>query len=393
MTDDRQPSARAGTDLPPPSTRDLRIEFTASGSEYFRIWIVNLLLTIVSLGLYFPFAKARRIRYFYANTYVDGQALAFHGDPWRMFRGYLLLAVLLAAYSGGGRVSPLVGLIAFCIVAAIWPALWRASLQFRLGNTSWRGLRFRFTGALPPAYLAYLPVAVPMLPYIAIGLYFGDASRHQDLETLRSLGVYLGICGLLTALLAPWTFALLKKYQHGHYHYAAQQTALTTGIGSFYWLAVSIFGLVLGLGLLLGIAAAIVVAVAGAATRFNDPGYGVMAALALPYALFAAAYMSFVTARGQNLVWGHTRSDAVRFHSRLSARELFKLTFFNWVLTLVTLSLYRPFAAVATTRLRLAAMSIEVSEDIDSWVSDPAIAAQDASGDAAADFFGIDIGL
>ena len=48
--------------------RELRIEFTGSGSEYFRIWIVNLLLILVTLGLYLPFAKARRLRYFYGNA-------------------------------------------------------------------------------------------------------------------------------------------------------------------------------------------------------------------------------------------------------------------------------------------------------------------------------------
>ena len=56
----------------PPQTRVLKIRFTGSGSEYFRIWAVNLLLILVTLGLYLPFAKARRIRYFYANTLVDG---------------------------------------------------------------------------------------------------------------------------------------------------------------------------------------------------------------------------------------------------------------------------------------------------------------------------------
>ena len=53
------------------SQRRLTLAFTASGSEYFRIWIVNILLTIVTLGFYLPFAKARRLRYFYANTLID----------------------------------------------------------------------------------------------------------------------------------------------------------------------------------------------------------------------------------------------------------------------------------------------------------------------------------
>jgi uncharacterized membrane protein YjgN (DUF898 family) len=86
--------------------RTLEIRFTGSGSEYFRIWAVNMLLTLVTLGFYLPFAKARRIRYFYANTLVDGQALSFHGDPWKMFRGYVLLVVLMGLYAGLGALSP-----------------------------------------------------------------------------------------------------------------------------------------------------------------------------------------------------------------------------------------------------------------------------------------------
>ncbi len=39
--------------------RRMAIRFTASGSEYFRIWIVNLLLTVLTLSLYYPWAKVR----------------------------------------------------------------------------------------------------------------------------------------------------------------------------------------------------------------------------------------------------------------------------------------------------------------------------------------------
>ena len=69
-----------------PEPRELEIRFTGSGSEYFRIWIVNLLLTLVTLTLYYPWAKVRRLRYFYANTLIDGQPLGFHANPWKILR-------------------------------------------------------------------------------------------------------------------------------------------------------------------------------------------------------------------------------------------------------------------------------------------------------------------
>src|SRR5688572_15817109 len=85
----------------------LKVEFTGSGSEYFRIWIVNLLLTIVTLSLYRPFAKARRLAYFHGNTLVGGQPLGFHGDPWKMLRGYLLMLLFGVAYAAASRFSPI----------------------------------------------------------------------------------------------------------------------------------------------------------------------------------------------------------------------------------------------------------------------------------------------
>ena len=83
----------------------------------------------------------RRLRYFHGATEVGGHPLSFHADPWKMLRGYLLVMLLFAACGGAGRFSPVAGAVAFCIIAALWPALWHSSLRFRLANTGWRGLR------------------------------------------------------------------------------------------------------------------------------------------------------------------------------------------------------------------------------------------------------------
>lgn len=58
----------------PAVPQPLRVRFCGSGSEYFRIWIVNLLLTIVTLGIYSAWAKVRTLQYFYRNTQLGGRA-------------------------------------------------------------------------------------------------------------------------------------------------------------------------------------------------------------------------------------------------------------------------------------------------------------------------------
>jgi uncharacterized membrane protein YjgN (DUF898 family) len=95
----------------------------------------------------------------------------------------------------------------------------------------------------------------------------------------------------------------------------------------------------------------------------------------------------------QNMVWTATRSQSIGFESRLRFRSLMWLTLKNWVLVALTLGLFRPFAAVNTARLRLQAMTVTLSADVDAWQTQAAASNQDATGDIAGDFFGIDMGL
>ncbi len=124
-----------------PSVRQLPIRFVGSGSEYFRIWIVNLLLTLVTLGLYYPRARQRQLAYFYGHTEIDGRPLAFHAEARKMTRGFLFVAALFIVYSLASNVSPLVANVGPLMVWALWPVLWRSSLRFRMGSTGWMGLR------------------------------------------------------------------------------------------------------------------------------------------------------------------------------------------------------------------------------------------------------------
>jgi len=367
--------------------RKLDVAFTGSGSEYFRIWIVNLLLSLVTLGLYLPFAKARRLSYFYSNTLIDGQALGFHGDPWKMLRGFLLLAVLTLAYGFAARFSPLSAMAAFALLCGLWPALWRAGLQFRLASTSWRGLRLGFTGSSAGAYAALLPLYVPALLMVAGQFLFAPERPDPRAPLPPLLGLSMAASLLLMLLMLPWGVARIKRYQHGGYIYADQQTELTVPTRRFYGIGLKALLLTLLPLALLGALAAIAVAV------YKPLLFWMMLALPLAYLLYFALITPYVSARLQNLVWNGTASELLQLQSDLPARPLAWLTLKNWLLTALTLGLYRPFAAVHTARMRLQAMSLMVEGDLDGWVARQSVAQDDAAGDAAGDFFGIDMGL
>ena len=400
MEIDTQPmwAADAAHGATPARERPLEIRFTGSGSEYFRIWIVNLLLSIVTLSLYRPWAKVRRLRYFYANTLVDGHAFDFHGNPWKMLRGYLLVGAMLVCYSVAGRFSPFAALVAFGILAVLWPALLRASMQFRLANTSWRGLRFRFTGDLGGAYAALLPMFIPALVLAVMGLGVTDR-RHPPSWYLPGFGLVM----LATILLLPLAWWNFKRYQHDNFGLGRWRTKLEAGAGSAYVVCLKVIGVALLSFLAVFVVLSICVGILYVAMWGADgPSWahnkGIASALTmlvgLVFYFFALMVpVPFATSRTQNLLWNHTRGDEVGFVSALTFGAMLKLTLRNWLLMVLTLGLYYPFATVATYRLRVEAITPQLKGDLDQLQAHAADGAADASGDAAGDLFGIDIGL
>ncbi|RYY99975.1 MAG: DUF898 family protein, partial [Comamonadaceae bacterium] len=125
-----------------PAIEAHRIAFSGDGGVYFGVWIVNVLLTVITLGIYTPWARRRTIRYFYDHTEVAGQPLEFTAGIRSMVVGFLLFAGLYVAVEVAGQTGMdwVVGAI-MLIGVLLAPWLWGSAMRFRLFHTRWRGLR------------------------------------------------------------------------------------------------------------------------------------------------------------------------------------------------------------------------------------------------------------
>jgi uncharacterized membrane protein YjgN (DUF898 family) len=103
--------------------------------------------------------------------------------------------------------------------------------------------------------------------------------------------------------------------------------------------------------------------------------------------------MPFYRSRMQNLLWSRTGNRTMHFNSALRFWPLLLLTSKNSLLIVLTLGLYWPFAAVAMARLKLEAMSVTSRIEPQALVDRARPAERDATGEAAGDLFGIDIGF
>ncbi len=380
------PSALHPQEPAMPLIHKMPLRFTGSGSEYFRIWIVNLLLTLVTLTLYWPFARARRMAYFHSNTWVGDSTLGFHADPWKMFRGYLLMLGLGLVYWLVSYFAPTLSWLPLLVLALLWPALWRSSLMFRLRNTSWRGVRFDFVGSARDAYRVMLPLLFPSVLLVAMASV-GEAPEWAELTWVQTLLVLGGLAALVVMLMFPWLMARMHAFQHSGYVFTAERTLLEASqlTRTLYLLGLKMMGLMLLGVLVLGLLAALL----GSSGMMA----GVAATVGGIYLLVPLVLLPYWQARMQNLVWGQTRSPHITLSSALRFRDLMKVNALNWLLIVITLGLFWPFAAIRTARARLQAMSVRIEGDVNTWVAQAPAQRAGVLGDAAGDFFGVDMGL
>jgi len=372
-------------------TEPQRFEFTGSGPEYFRIWIVNLLLTILTCGVYSAWAKVRRLQYFYRNTRVAGAIFDYHGNPKAILKGRILALTLLAAYKISYDISVPATIAIAVLLAAIMPWLLARSFRFKMANSSYRGVRFRFHGTVADAYrtLILFPLVLA-----ATGLFLW--SVVTSFSKSPGIGVVL-LSGLLPLLVlsgtVPLAHYLLKRYQHDNANFGQTPFFFHARAADFF----KIYGKAVGFFFLGTIPAGIFGFLTARAFAFLQSTmfgwlfsllYGVVSAYA--FYLFVRPYLE---SRLQNMIWNQTELGEHRFESTAGARQLLWIHAGNLALITLTLGLYKPFAAIRLVRYRVQCMCLLPHENLEAFLADQSADDAGAIGQEAGDLFDIDIAL
>ena len=143
--------------------------FKGSAIEYFKIWIVNVVLTLLTLGLYYPWAKVRNRRYFYANTTLEDRNFEYHATGKRLFFSYLIAMALLILYVIIQKLSPAGSFVMIMLLFIAIPWLILKSMTFNTRMTSFSNVRFDFVGETPQAYINFF--VYPIALYLGLVLF------------------------------------------------------------------------------------------------------------------------------------------------------------------------------------------------------------------------------
>jgi uncharacterized membrane protein YjgN (DUF898 family) len=374
----RSPSSPAA---PQPGVE--RFQFTGKAREYFGIWIVNLFLTIVTLGIYSAWAKVRKKRYFYGNTWVAGANFDYHGNPVAILKGRILAFGAFAAYTLAGQYSPrTAAMVALVFMPAI-PWLVTRSFAFNAVNTSYRNLRFHFHATYRDGLAAVWPIVI--FPVLALVMPQIDPQKPQEVSAAMMWGVFLP--PLAFALFYPYIVARVNRLHIDHARYGTAPFAMSAKTGEFYVVYVIAMALIVAIAVVMGLLGA---------SMFFAPKY--LAPL-VPVVLFAvyilgfSAIFGFTRAKVGNLVLGSTRlGSQVRFPSALKVRPLARIYVTNALAIVFSLGLAIPWAAIRVARYRAECLALECEGGLESFAA--AVAATvTATGEEMGDMFAVDLSL
>jgi uncharacterized membrane protein YjgN (DUF898 family) len=175
--------------------KSYQISFSGTGGSLFSIQIVNLLLMIVTLGLYYPWAKARTLQFLYSTTQFEESPFQFHGTGKEMFKGFIkAIAIIIAIYAIPLSIlyfleyesaAGIAILFLYAGIIAIVPLAIHGSYRYRMSRTTWRGIRLGYRG--DRGELMRLFYRDLFLTIITLGIYSAWLTVHLRSYVLSNI--------------------------------------------------------------------------------------------------------------------------------------------------------------------------------------------------------------
>jgi uncharacterized membrane protein YjgN (DUF898 family) len=314
----------------PPASRQAR--FHGSGGTLFGLWVVNTLLTLLTLGVYYFWGKTRVRRYLFGQTDFEGDRFAYHGTGPELLLGFLRAFVVfilpitaLQLVPDQPAVAPelkgLATFVASALLLVFIPVAWVGARRYRLSRTSWRGIRFSFRG-----------------------------------RAGRFIGVFLKgtlLTGVTFGLYYPWFATERQAFMVSHTYFGNERFDFDARARELFW------------------------------------AYVLALVLTLP--TLGLAWVWFI-ARRRRFFWNHTAFGGARFRSTVTGGALAGLWLVNGLLLLATLGLAWPWVRVRNVEFAFRCLALEGPLEVER-IRQQALQAT-ATGEGLASFLdtGFDLG-
>jgi len=261
---------------------DHPFEFDGQAGPLFKLYLKNVVLTLLTLGIYRFWAKVEVKQFIYQHTAFHGGRFGYHATGLEKFIGFLkglcfivpLVLIVVVLYNGlrqsmSDETAWIICFYAFFgILGLLRPLIVVGSRSFNLSRTSWNNLRFRFNGRIGKLYGLYFKDFLFLI--LTLGIYtawhhinvrrfttqhslFGDQTFDYDGRGEDLFGLYLlgGILSYITlGIYIPWYIAKLHRFHINHTQFQGQSfESKLTGSQMFGFILMAFAAVILTVGL------------------------------------------------------------------------------------------------------------------------------------------------
>lgn len=341
-------------------------QFTGKASQYFGIWLVNILLTVLTLGVYSAWAKVRTQCFFYGHTFFAGLSFDYLAQPLSILKGWSIAAALFIVFAIINELWPVTVLLFYLCLLIALPWLMNVAWSFRCVNSAYRGLRFRFRKDYRAAAEVY--IGLPLLSVLTLGV------------------------------LLPYMQYRQKQFVFERVAYGQTDFSFTATAKDFYRLYVRT-SLIAVLGFLSILAVTVLVnGVTGLFETSSDLaempselvwlGGSQSALFFLGYLCWYAYFKSLMI----NLVWQHVRIEEHCFISQVNWQRLLSLYITNALGIVLSVGLLIPWARVRMYRYYTQTKRLTIQGSLDGFVAGQQ-QKESATAQEVGDVFDVDLGL
>lgn len=336
------------------------VQFTAQADEFFRIWIVNILLSIVTLGIYSAWAKVRTNQYLYSHTKIAGHAFRYLANPMQILKGRLIAVAVFTLFAVLSHFSPAMSLLLSLAMLAAFPWLMLQSLKFKLRMTAYRNVRFGFHGTYGGVFYHFI-----LLPVLSV------------------FTLYLAL---------PFALKEMDAYVYNNISFGDKKASAELSAGTYYSSAL----MVIGVAFIAGIAVAILGGVVAVAVGMLSASLAkvVMALLIAALYLFIGVLTHAIwKCRVRNYVFNQLQMDQLaRLESTMDVASYGLVVATNVIAVVCTAGLAYPWALIRLQKYSCDHTHVLLSDEIE-HITDPSRQGSSAFAEEASDLYDVDFAL
>ena len=321
--------------------------FYGQGSDYAKIWIVNTLLTVLTLGIYSAWAKVRTLKYMYGSTELDGSRFDFTGSPIAILIGRIIAVLLLVLYTYGPSLHPAVGILGLVLFFGSFPWIFIKGLKFKLKNTRFRNIAFSFRGNIKQGCkIWYKYAAIPFVVSLASTIFLllkETDTENPSMSLILTLFAPILINFIYVSVIASSAITEILNFIYNHIYYGKHKTSIKVILDDVKSKIVYKYMLVAVMGFL----ALITVS---ALTVFIKVLAPLMAIAGYLYFVLMGLYLQFLII---DFVWSRITATEAKSITKIEFNTLASISIKNLIIMGFTFGFYYPWATVKLKKYKI----------------------------------------